>query len=328
MSVRRLSVGLVALALCCSCGLAQPLKKVPKAPPASHPAPNAPAPAGGVPAAGAPRNLELLPPDPAAGRTVPELRWEAVPGALGYEVLLRRNGKWTLDEEDPNYVPMTTSTSLSGLPSGTVQVAVRAVLASGAGALSLPLQVQGKVAATGSSPAVDALPPLKLPEVDDPDNASSRPARPIPAPPTSAPSAARWRPADTAASSPAPAEEPRPAVIPAGASVTDLVPPPPRPVKEATPKGPPPPAPTNLFAIFSSNEQVRLTWRPVDNATGYVVEEEKDGKWITPPEGVIEENRPSLTLKNHFMPGPFNFRVRAVRSGSRSEPSWPTRLGY
>jgi len=79
------------------------------------------------------------------------------------------------------------------------------------------------------------------------------------------------------------------------------------------------------MGMFTSQSDVRLSWRPVREATGYLVEEEKEGKWVLLEDGVVNENRPSFVLKNRGA-GPYFFRVRAVRSGVRSSYSLPTKI--
>lgn len=235
-----------------------------------------------------------------------ELRWDPVPGALGYEVLVKRNGRWHLNEEDPNYTPITNSTSLTGLsPGATFEFTVRAVLPKGVTAAAAPLKAS---TALSSAPPPVATPPV-----------AARPLPVVDAQPTPAPRAERT----------AEPEDPELAGIPLNAPITDLVPPPPQPATrkgEEKPKGPPPPAPEGLLGFFGSDDTIRLSWRPIRDASGYVVEEEKNGRWIAPEEGVIIENRASLTLKRHPSPGPYYFRVYAVRYGLRSTPSLAVRV--
>lgn len=294
---------MLVLGFCAACASAAPPKRVkvvPKLPPATvKPA----LPAG-------PGQLTLL---KASDREV-ELRWDAVSGAIGYEVLVRRDGEWRLNEDDPNYVPMTNSTTLPGLgPGTTLEVSVRAVLPGGLTQLSPPLTVK----TTEVSPMVSAPPSpstgsAPLPVVD---NAPIPDEKPAPA---------------------KEADDPALAGIDLNAPITDLVPPPPKPAgspaaakaasTENRPVGPPPPAPEGAMAFFAGDDTVRLSWRVVREATGYIVEEQKEGQWITPEGGVIQENRPSFTLKRHPSPGPYWFRVTAVRYGVRSNPGWPVKV--
>jgi hypothetical protein len=57
------------------------------------------------------------------------LRWKRVPGATSYEVWrLNKAGKWVLNEDDPNYTPLTNSTTVTGLDADTkYQFRIRAV---------------------------------------------------------------------------------------------------------------------------------------------------------------------------------------------------------
>ena len=272
-----------------------------------------------------------------------DLRWDPVPGALSYEVLRKVNGKWFLNEEDPNCTPITNSTSLTGLAPGTdFEFCVRAVLASG---VSSNGQIaKGHTLEAGAAAPVKTQTALKLPDVPDPDESSSR-ARsntdPDPVPEGASitellgPAPARGsRPArpdvQTGANGPPTMRntnaEPDP--VPANASINDLVPPPPPKAKIVTkeePKGPPPPVPEGLMGLYMAQGDIRLSWRPVKEATGYQVEEEKDGKWVMLEDGIIEENKPSFVLKNRGA-GPYLFRVRAVRYGVRSSFSLPTKI--
>jgi hypothetical protein len=254
-----------------------------------------------------PRNLAAVQATGVGAETRIELRWDPVPGALGYEILLKRNGRWHLNEEDPNYTPITNSTSITGLaPGATFEFAVRAVLPKGLSAASHPVQATTVASSAPAAPVSPAAADRPLPVVD---------AQPTPPPP---------RP--QAASDPEDAEL---AGIPLNAPITDLVPPPPQaPARkgEEKPKGPPPPAPEGLLGFFGSDDTVRLSWRPIRDASGYVVEEEKNGQWLAPEEGVIIENRASIVLKRHPSPGPYYFRVYAVRYGLRSTPSLPVRV--
>lgn len=263
-----------------------------------------------------------------------DLRWEPVPGALGYEVLRRVNGKWWLNEEDPNCTPMTNSTSITGLAAGAdFEFCVRAVLSKGVS----PNGPVAKAHTLEAGAVATARPqkPLNLPDVPDPEESSSRTRSntdPDPVP-EGASISELLGPAPAKGSKP-PASKVRndnaePDSVPANASITDLVPPPPppknKPVSKEEPKGPPPPTPEGLMGLYNSQSDIRLSWRLVREATGYQVEEEKDGKWVMLEDGIIEENRPSFVLKNRGA-GPYLFRVRAVRYGVRSSFSLPTKI--
>jgi hypothetical protein len=80
------------------------------------------------------------------------------------------------------------------------------------------------------------------------------------------------------------------------------------------------------MGLFNGKGDIRLSWRIVQEATGYLVEEEKDGQWVSLDEGVIPENQPSVILKGRGGAGPYLFRVRSLRHGLRSSPSLPTRV--
>ncbi len=251
-----------------------------------------------------PQNLVVTAPAGALSQSQLDLRWEAVPGALGYEVLRRRNGQWWLNEEDPNCTPMTTSTSLTGLsPDTEFEFCVRAVLAQGLSTSSLSVKARTSVADQAVTTPSRVQAPLQLPS--------------------------------TSATSPRVEDSSEPTISSQG-SVLDLLPPPPKKVpvtpaqaasKPASePKGPAPPVPGGLMGLFVGDGKIRLSWREVKEATGYLVEEERDGQWVTAPEGVIEEARPSLMVSGRGGPGPYLFRVRSRRQGSQSSPSLPLRV--
>ena len=90
------------------------------------------------------------------------------------------------------------------------------------------------------------------------------------------------------------------------------------------PQAPPPPPPSSLFAVWSEPREIRLVWQAEEKAARYTIEELKDGKWI----GVLNVEFPKDTtaiIKDKPMPGPYQFRVRAIgRNGRASEPSRPT----
>ncbi|MEW6277914.1 MAG: fibronectin type III domain-containing protein [Candidatus Eremiobacterota bacterium] len=76
----------------------------------------------------APSNLRINVPPAPDGATRLELRWDPVPGAMGYEILQWKNGDWWLNEDDPNRTPFTSSTTITGLsPDTPYEFAVRAV---------------------------------------------------------------------------------------------------------------------------------------------------------------------------------------------------------
>ncbi|MBT9583191.1 fibronectin type III domain-containing protein [bacterium] len=257
---------------------------------------------------GVPRNLVIVQPAGGAAETQVNLRWDPIPGALGYEVLRKRNGSWWLNEEDPNCTPITNSTSITGLsPDTAVEFCVRAVLPKGLSANSAP--ATARTQPLGTAPIARKEGPTQpLPVVDD--EPPARPAQPPPVRNTNA--------------------DPDP--VPVSGSITDLVPPPPKPKatpatpKEERPKGPPPPAPEGLMGLFTGKGDIRLSWRMVAEATGYLVEEEREGQWVSLEDGIIQENRPSLIVKGHGGAGPYLFRVRAVRHGQRSSVSLPTKV--
>lgn len=81
----------------------------------------------------APTNLQAKAPPGADGTTRLELRWDPVPGAIGYEVLQYRGTEWWFDAEDPNRTPLTSSTTITGLSADTpYEFVVRAVGSQGA----------------------------------------------------------------------------------------------------------------------------------------------------------------------------------------------------
>lgn len=278
-----------------------------------------------------PGHLNISQPPGNLAQSQLDLRWEPVPNALGYEVLRKVNGKWWLNEEDPNCTPITNSTSLTGLAPGTdFEFCVRAVLASGVSANG---QVaKGHTLEASATALARPQTTLNLPDVPDPDERSARTRSntdpdPVPEGASITELLGPNPPKSSKPSAPKPIRNAEPDPVPANASITDLVPPPPK-AKAATkeePKGPPPPTPEGLMGLFMAQGDIRLSWRPVKEATGYQVEEEKDGKWVLLEDGIIEENKPSFVLKNRGA-GPYLFRVRAVRYGVRSSFSLPTKI--
>lgn len=280
----------------------------------------------------APGHLNISQPSGNLAQSQLDLRWDPVPGALGYEVLRKVNGKWWLNEDDPNCTPITNSTSITGLPPGAdFEFCVRAVLVSGVSPNSPVAKAHTLEAGTVAAAKPQA--PLNLPDVPDPEeNASRTRSNTDPDPvPEGASISELLGPAPPKSSKP-PVSKVRndnagPDPVAANASINDLVPPPPKskPVSKEEPKGPPPPTPEGLMGLYNSQSDIRLSWRMVRDATGYQVEEEKDGKWELLEDGIIEENRPSFVLKNRGA-GPYLFRVRAVRYGVRSGFSLPTKI--
>jgi hypothetical protein len=286
----------------------------------------------GLVCAQSPGHLSISQPTGNLAQSQLDLRWDPVPGALGYEVLRKVNGKWWLNEEDPNCTPITNSTSITGLAAGSdFEFCVRAVLSSGVSANG---QVaKGHTLEAGAVAASKPQAALNLPDVPDPDETSHRvKSNTDPDPvPEGASITELLGPAPPKATKksqePVRRENSDPDPVPANASIQDLVPPPPKPkaVPKDEPKGPPPPTPEGLMGLYTSQTDMRLSWRPVKEATGYLVEEERDGKWVILEDGIIEENRPSFVLKNRGA-GPYLFRVRAVRYGVRSSFSLPTKI--
>lgn len=232
----------------------------------------------------APQNLVIVTTASNLAENQINLKWDPVPGARGYEVLQKRGSTWWLNEEDPNWTPMTSSTSLTGLSADSeLEFCVRAVLPDGVSPSSLSVRARTATSAATAS--------------------ASKPV-------------------------PTVGEEP----LDLSAPIGDLVPPPPkstRPRKaalEEAPKGPPPPPPEGLMGFFAGDDRVRLSWRKLAEANGYLVEEEREGQWVVLEKGVIDENQPSLVLQGYRSPGPYVFRVRATRAGQRSRPSLPTKV--
>lgn len=90
------------------------------------------------------------------------------------------------------------------------------------------------------------------------------------------------------------------------------------------PSAPAPEEPTGLFAVFSENDRVQLSWRKSKGASTYQIEEEVEGKWVPAQDIVGAPEASSVVILNRPLPGPWRFRVIAVASnGKRSEPSWP-----
>jgi len=284
-----------------------------------------------------PQNLNIAQPGGTLAQSQLDLRWEPVKGALGYEVLRKVNGRWWLNEDDPNCTPMTNSTSITGLAAGSdFEFCVRAVLTTGVSPNGL--LATGHTLAAGTMTAVKPQMALNLPDVPDPEAENARTRRNtdpdpvpksssitdlLPPPPPRVKNPTATPPSATALHN----SNTDPDPMPAHGSITDLVPPPPKakPVTKEEPKGPPPPTPEGLMGMYTSQSDVRLSWRPVREATGYLVEEEKEGKWVLLDDGIVDENRPSFVLKNRGA-GPYFFRVRAVRYGVRSSYSLPTKI--
>ena len=285
----------------------------------------------------APRNLSITQPSGALAESQLDLRWDPVVGAVGYEVLRKVNGRWWLNEDDPNCIPITNSTSITGLASGTdFEFCVRAVLAGGVSPNGQVVKAHTNAAGAASTSRPSTT-PLKLPDVPDPDAQMPKThgaTDPDPVPEGASitdllpPPSKRRVSAPPPQTSPPPTRPAEPDPVATSGSITDLVPPPPRPkavVPKEQPKGPPPPIPEGLMGFYSSQSEIRLSWRAVREATGYQIEEEKEGKWVLLDDGILEENRPSFVLKNRGA-GPYLFRVRAVRYGVRSSYSLPTKV--
>ncbi|MCA9797442.1 MAG: fibronectin type III domain-containing protein, partial [Candidatus Eremiobacteraeota bacterium] len=101
-------------------------------------------------------------------------------------------------------------------------------------------------------------------------------------------------------------------------------PPPTSSVVMVDPKAPAPDAPTGLFAFFTSQDEIKLTWRAVRLADRYYVEEELEGKWEPVKPEVQVRSSNEVLIKEHPTPGPYRFRVRAVgKNGKSSSPSFP-----
>ncbi|MGE0491689.1 MAG: fibronectin type III domain-containing protein [Vulcanimicrobiota bacterium] len=205
----------------------------------------------------APTGLTVTPNEEVAGVN---LRWDPVPGAVGYEVLQWRNGKWWFNDEDPSRTPLTSSTTIGNLePNTEYRFSVRAVGGEGeAGALSEAVEASTR-----------------------PREVTVRPTQPD-------------------------------APVPNGS--TTMV----------DPKLPAPDAPTGLFAFFTSQDEIKLTWRASRLADRYYVEEELQGQWAPVKPEVQVRSANEVMIKNHPTPGPYRFRVRAVgKNGKSSTPSFP-----
>lgn len=214
-----------------------------------------------------PTGLTVSVPAGSAGVSRLDLRWEKVPGAMGYEVLQMRNGKWWFNEDDPNRTPMTTSTSISGLdPETAYEFCVRAVGNSGLKS-ALSASVGGRTTA---------------------------------------------RPEINVSSNPTPRATPQ---------QTEVV------VTSSKDKGKAPEPPSGIFGTFPQQDRIKLSWRPVPGATGYVIEEQKEGVWKPAEDIVGAREATSVIILNHPTPGPYTFRLRAIGSnGKFSEPSWEYKM--
>ena len=201
----------------------------------------------------APRGLTITSAAGEAGQSELRLRWEAVPGASGYEVLQWRRGKWWLDDQDPNRTPLTTSTSISGLDSNSAyEFCVRAV-GEGGKTSAYSASAGGRTMAPGASGSAGNTPGFSM------------------------------RAAKGVALDP----------------------------------------PSGVIAFFSEQDRIRISWRPVEGAMRYSIEEEKDGVWAPARKVVGAPSATQVTVPDHPHPGPYKFRVRAVnREGTLSEPSW------
>ncbi len=204
--------------------------------------------------------------EPAEEGTAVELSWDAVKGAVGYEVLEWKRGEWRLDDRDMSRVPLTSSTTIRELNTGlTYRFAVRALFEGGqSSAISQPVDFVAK----------RQVKVFRNPDEEEGDSGKIASTR----------------------------------------SRADQI----------DPKAPPPEAPTGLFAVFSSQDVIKLSWRKVRGATRYYIEEEKDGAWVPVEKLDTAEGGNVADIKDHPTPGPYRFRVRAVgRNGKSSEPSFP-----
>ncbi|MBI3925620.1 MAG: fibronectin type III domain-containing protein [Armatimonadetes bacterium] len=220
----------------------------------------------------APTGLKLVVPAAPNGHTRLELRWDPVPGAVGYEVLQHRAGRWWFNDSDLSRIPITSSTVISGLDPGTpYEFCVRAV---GPG---------GKVSANSAPAGGRTL----LREV------SYSPRGKDPAEGFEDPEEAPILPSQT----------------PPAAADLNL---------------PAPEAPSGLIAVFHEQDRVKLSWRKVKDAKRYYVEEERNGVWKPVEKLQGEPSSCIVTILEHYSPGPYRFRVRAVGpNGKSSAPSWP-----
>lgn len=90
------------------------------------------------------------------------------------------------------------------------------------------------------------------------------------------------------------------------------------------PEAPAPAPPSSLFAVWGDPREIRLVWQASENAARYAVEEFKDGKWISVTKVEYAKDTTAI-IKDKPMPGPYQFRVRAIgRNGRASEPSRAT----
>jgi len=100
----------------------------------------------------APQNLLIITPASNLAENQINLKWDPVPGALGYEVLQKRGSTWWLNEEDPNWTPITSSTSLTGFTADSeLEFCVRAVLPGGHSPSSLAVRAR-TASSTGPAP--------------------------------------------------------------------------------------------------------------------------------------------------------------------------------
>lgn len=89
-------------------------------------------------------------------------------------------------------------------------------------------------------------------------------------------------------------------------------------------EAPAPPPPSSLFTVWTGPREIRLVWQASEKADHYIIEELKDGKWGSVM-GVDFPKETTAIIKEKPMPGPYQFRVRAIgRNGRASEPSRPT----
>ncbi len=90
------------------------------------------------------------------------------------------------------------------------------------------------------------------------------------------------------------------------------------------PEAPPPEPPSSLFAVWNDPREIRLVWQASKDTVRYSVEELVEGTWVS-VQGIEFPKDTSATIKDRPMPGPYQFRIRAIgRNGRASDPSRPT----
>lgn len=255
----------------------------------------------GTPAAPAPANSAFPAPSGLTAQAVSHsqilLRWDPVPGATGYEVLIWKDGRWWFNEDDPNMTPIATGTTLVGLrPNTAYELSVRALGPSGISSVA-SVSVGARTLAEGT---------VATPAAPTSETSLTSLSRPNPAPKT--PPSGTSKPPATPSESLAPTRGQQ------AASRKTL---------------PTPEAPSGLLGLFSDKDQIKLQWRKVPDAIRYSVEEERDGQWVVAEKTKGEPSASSMLMLDRPQPGPYRFRVRAVnREGTASEPSWPTSVEH